>query len=130
MPNAPVPAAQLKQMPDPWGRYVADHTASRDTIDAATTKLNARLMVEQDPTEKADLEVQINDLIVKRALVEQKFTAANAGLGQIMAPTATEVSAIVAHASSIAAMTAANMNVSAVIQTAAAVANNFVGLHI
>lgn len=131
MPDAPIAAKTLKDAAGlPWDRYVADHIAARDTVDAAITKLNARLAAETDPTKRAGLRTKRDALIVKRTLIEQKFAAGNAGEGRIKAPTAGEVAEHKARATEVANATADNMTTSAIVQTATKAANQFSSLHL
>jgi len=131
MPDPAVDASALKSAAgDPWKRYVADHDAALDTVDAAITKLNAQIAAEQNPTKQASLEIKRDKLVRKRELIELKFTAGNAGQGQIKPPTAAEVAAHVLRAQVVANATAANMTASAIIQTATAAAEQFAALHV
>ncbi len=131
MADEPIAAAKLKEADSaPWKRYVADHINARDAVDTAITKVNARIAAATDPTRRASLRVKRDALIVKRALIAQKFAAANAGEGRIKAPTAAEVAERKAQATLIANATADNMTNSALIQTATKLANQFSSLHV
>jgi hypothetical protein len=131
MPDDPVSAQTLRDAAGArWDRYVADHIAARDTVDAAITQVNARLTAATDPTKRSSLRTKRDDLIIKRTQVAQKFAAANAGEGRIKAPTAAEVAEHKARATEVANATADSMSATALVQTATKVASQFARLHL